>query len=294
MSGEDETVGAATARAEAALAEAGIDTPRLDARILVAAAIDATPGDVFLHPDRAFAPDAAHRLEELLARRADREPVSRILGRREFWSLEFALSPDTLDPRPDSETLIEAALAALPARAQPLRILDLGTGTGCLLLALLSELPRATGLGIDISSGACTSARENAARLGFAPRAEFRQGSWEAAGGARFNLIVTNPPYIRTGDMAGLAPEVARYDPETALAAGPDGLDAYRAIAPVIAAVLAPGGAAFVEIGDGQATEVTAIFSRAGLRVPDVKPDLAGRLRCLVAARDGGVPPVWV
>lgn len=284
--------GDAVRGAEARLTEAGVETPRLDARILTAAAADVTPDEIFLRPDNEFDGGAEARLDEMVARRAGREPVSRILGRREFWSLEFALTPDTLDPRPDSEVVVAAALDAVPARHQSLRVLDLGTGSGCLLLALLSELPRATGVGVDLVPGACEAARGNAARLGLAGRARIVQGSWDAAVGERFDLVVSNPPYVPSGDIPGLAPEVARHDPQLALAGGADGLEAYRAIAEVLPGVLAPRGAAFLEIGDTQADAVSGILANQGLWIAAVHQDLGGRPRCVVAAREGGIPPV--
>lgn len=278
--------------AEARLADAGIDTPRLDARLLVAAAAGETPDRVFLHPERTLGESAADDLEAMLARREAREPVARILGRREFWSLEFRISPDTLDPRPDSETVVQAVLDAVPAKQAPLHLLDLGTGTGCLLLALLSELPRATGVGVDLSPGACAMARENAASLGFAGRAEFRQGNWDAAAGQCFDAVVSNPPYIPEKEIAGLAPEVAGFDPALALDGGADGLAAYRAIAPLLPELLTPRGAAFLEIGADQTDTVPAILANQGLQIAAIGKDLAGRPRCVVAAREGGVPPV--
>jgi release factor glutamine methyltransferase len=212
-----ETARAALRRAEARLAAAGIDNARLDARLLVAAALGAEPGALrvpALAEHRALDADESRRLDEFLARRIEaREPVSRILGRREFWSLEFRLSPAVLDPRPDSETLVEAALALFPETNAPLRVLDLGTGSGCLLLAVLHERPRATGLGIDASEAALAVAADNAGRLGLAARSEFRGGDWASGLAGRFDLILCNPPYIAETERAALAPEVARHDP---------------------------------------------------------------------------------
>jgi release factor glutamine methyltransferase len=212
-------------------------------------------------------------------RRAAGEPLSRLRGAREFWSLDFALSPETLDPRPESETLVAAALDAVPDRAARLRLLDLGTGTGCLLLALLSELPNAWGLGIDRAAGAAATARANAVALGLASRAAFIVGDWGEALRGGFDFVVSNPPYIPSADIPALAPEV-RHDPLRALDGGPDGLDAYRALAPDLARLLR--GTALIELGAGQAPAAARIMRTAGLDVRGTRPDLAGIDRCLV------------
>ena len=216
--------------AEARLRAAGVDTPELDARLLAEHALGLTREQLLMNPDAPVAPEAAARLHALVERRAAREPVSRILGERAFWTLELALNPDTLDPRPDTETIVEAALDALPGRDAPLRILDLGTGTGCILLALLAERPNATGLGIDLSPQAVAAAAANAAPNGLAERARFQTGNWGDGLAERFDLVVSNPPYIPSGDIASLDPEVREHDPLRALDGGTDGLDAYRAI----------------------------------------------------------------
>jgi release factor glutamine methyltransferase len=221
----------------------------------------------------------------VVARRARREPVSRIVGRREFWSLDFMLSPATLDPRPDSECLIEAALAAAPEDAATL-VLDLGTGSGCLLLAFLSERKRATGLGVDLSADAVATARENAARLGLAERARFAVGDWGAGVTGGFDLILCNPPYIPAGDIEGLAPEVAHHDPRLALAGGEDGLEAYRELAPELARLLRPRGRAVLEVGHGQADAVGRLMAAAGLSTHARRADLGGIERCLTLAPD--------
>ena len=270
--------------AEARLRAAGAETPPLDARLLVAAALDVAPDTLRFAADRALSAGEAARAEALLARRIAREPVSRILGRREFWSLDIHVTPDVLDPRPDSETLVEAALALFPNRAAPLRVLDLGTGSGCLLLAALYEYPNATGLGIDASGQALEAARGNAIRFGLAGRARFAEGDWarEIGAGERFDLVLCNPPYIAEDERASLAPEVARHDPPGALFAGPDGLDAYRAILPDLARLLAPGARALFEIGAAQSVAVAAIAREAGLAIVETRRDLAGRERCVV------------
>ncbi len=276
-------VGGELRRAESVLEQAGIESARLEARLLVAHALGVAAGKLRLAGNRTVTDGEAERIAALLRRRAeDREPVSRILGTREFWSLDFALAPATLDPRPDSETLVEAALALLPDRAAALRVLDLGTGTGCLLLAVLHERPRAGGLGIDASADAVATAALNAERLGLARRAKFQHGDWLQGIDERFDLVLCNPPYIAEGERAALAPEVARHDPAAALFAGEDGLDAYRAILPGLPRALAPGGRALLEIGADQAQSVSALARAAGLVVVDVKRDLAGRERCIV------------
>lgn len=272
--------------AEQQLCAAGIDNPPLDARLLVAATLGLKPDALRTAPDRALAPEEEGRIEALIARRIEaREPVSRILGRREFWSLEFRITPDVLDPRPDSETLVETALALFPNRSAPLRVLDLGTGSGCLLLAVLLERPSATGLGVDASEAALAVAAANARHLGFAARAAFRRGDWGRGLEERFDLVLCNPPYIAEAERAALAPEVARHDPPTALFAGPDGLDAYRAILPDFARLLAPGGRALFEIGSSQSAAVSEIARAVGLGVIAVKQDLAGHDRCVVLAK---------
>jgi release factor glutamine methyltransferase len=270
--------------AEVRLRAAGAESPPLDARLLIAAALDLPSDTLRFAAERALTAAEAARAEALLARRIAREPVSRILGRREFWSLEFRVTPGVLDPRPDSESLIEAALALFPNRAAPLRVLDLGTGSGCLLLAALYEYPNAAGLGVDASEAALEAARGNAVRLGLAGRARFTAGDWAREIGAaeRFDLVLCNPPYIANGERAALAPEVARHDPPAALFAGPDGLDAYRAILPDLARLLAPQGRALFEIGAGQGAAVTEIARGAGLDVGGIRRDLAGHERCAI------------
>lgn len=277
-----------TALAEAAtrLSAAGIADARREARLLLAIALGWDAARVLAYPETPIPTPAGDRLEALLIRRCAREPVSRILGHREFWSLRFELSSETLDPRPDSETLISAALASLEDRARPYRVLDLGTGSGCLLLALLSELPNAHGIGVDLSPGALGTARRNAAALGFAERAHFVCGNWGEGVGGKWDAILTNPPYIASGDVTDLMPEVARYEPRLALDGGPDGLAAYRVLARDIARLLAPGGVAVAEVGAGQAAAVAVIMAGAGLALRAVRHDLNGVDRCLVLGPD--------
>jgi release factor glutamine methyltransferase len=220
--------------------------------------------------------------ETLLGRRLAREPVSRILGRRAFWTLDLVVTPDTLDPRPDSETLIEAALAAFADRAPPRHVIDLGTGTGCLLLAVLSEFPDATGLGVDRLAGAVSTARENAHLAGLADRAVFVQTDWDDLPHGQADLILSNPPYIADQTLARLEPEVALFDPPGALAGGADGLSAYRSIFRKLPSLLAREGVVILELGAGQRQVVEELGVGAGLTVQDVRHDLAGIERALV------------
>ncbi|HVB68334.1 MAG TPA: peptide chain release factor N(5)-glutamine methyltransferase [Acetobacteraceae bacterium] len=261
------------------LAAAGVYQPRLDARLLLAAALG-VPATALLG-DLAAPVPATSAYAALIARRAAREPVALILGRREFWSLDLAASPATLVPRPESETLIEAAKVAFAGRAAPARVLDLGTGTGCLLLAALTEFPAAFGVGIDRAPAAAALARENAARLGMGGRAAFVCGDWGAAIAGRFDLVLANPPYIPSADIPGLMPEVACHEPRAALDGGPDGLAAYRAIVAVLPGQLTPDGVAVLELGPDQAAPVTALAATTGLDAT-VRADLAGAPRALV------------
>lgn len=279
--------GDALAGARRALASAGIANAALDARLLVADALGIDAMRLLTHGDEALGDEAASRLADHLRRRLAHEPVARILGLREFWGLPFRLSPDTLEPRADSETVVEAALAHVADREAPLRLLDLGTGTGCLLVALLHELPRARGIGIDRAIGAARTARLNAAVNGVGARASFLCGDWAEALEARFDIVVSNPPYIRTGLIERLAPEVAAYDPRLALDGGTDGLHAYRSILRELPRLLAAGGQAVLEIGFDQADALAALASDP-LEVQGVRRDLAGQPRAvtIVPRRD--------
>ena len=283
-----ETIGSTLGAVAAALEAAGFDEARRRARRLVAAALGMSASEVFARLDRMITEDDGERVAEFVARIVTHEPLSRILGVREFWGLEFMLSPDTLDPRPESETVIEAVLARLPDRAHAYRILDLGAGSGCLLLALLSELPAATGVGVDAALGAVDTARCNAMRLGLAARAEFVVGDWARRLAETFDVVVANPPYIAAADIPGLPREVRDFDPRRALDGGIDGLDAYRAIAAELQRLLRPGGVFAGEFGQGQEAAVAQLVAANGLRIDCVVPDLAGIPRCVVAQRDGG------
>lgn len=269
--------------AEARLREAGVDTPDLDARLLVEHALGLTRSDLFARANDSIPDSDAARVLTLVERRAAREPVGRILGHREFWTIDLALNPDTLEPRPDTETLVEAVLRSLPDRSAPLRLLDLGTGTGCILLALLAELPDATGVGVDLSPGAVAAATGNAARNGLVERARFQTGNWGAGLAERFDVVVSNPPYIPSADIATLDPEVREHDPLRALDGGADGLDAYRIIAGQMPDLLRPGGLAGLEVGQGQAADVAGLLAAAGLEPVGVFRDLGGVERCVLA-----------
>lgn len=271
----------ALSRATRRLAEAGVETARLDARLLLASVDGMSASAVLLDPGRVLAADVESAFDQLVERRARREPVSRILGRREFWSLDFAISLATLDPRPDSETLVEAALAQFEPEPRR-RVLDLGTGTGCLLLSVLSERPKWVGLGIDIAEEAVAVARANARTLELSERAHFQTGDWGKGLAGTFDLILSNPPYIPSSEIAGLSPEVTSFDPLRALDGGTDGLDAYRALAPTLLRLLTPQGRAVIELGKGQVAAIAGIMEAAGLRALERRQDLAGVERCLV------------
>jgi len=264
-----------------ALRDMGVEDARREARLLLEHCAGSKAGD-----GRPLPPDVITELDGLIERRRNREPVSQILGQWEFWSLPFYVTSATLTPRPDSETLVQAALDLLPDRRAPLRLLDLGTGSGCLLLALLHELPAALGLGIDRSPEALAVAQRNAAALGLADRARFALGDWAEGLSGSFDLIVSNPPYIPRDEIPGLMPEVSRHEPGIALDGGSDGLDCYRQLAPQIAARLARGGWALLEVGQGQADSAAAILTADGLEPAGVRADLAGRKRCVIFRND--------
>ena len=370
---------AALGTATAALRSAGVDAPRRDARLLMQHALGLSP-EALLADDRLpLGDDEARRLTALVRRRAAREPIAYVTGRREFWSLDFTVDRSALVPRPESETLVEAVLAHCPsipnhsdpssphlplspsprraegerggtthspspppsqasgasarrlrdtkrweeragvrrgspglhgtgpsepaatrhdsisservlARALRLparpRLLDLGTGTGCLLVALLKELPSAVGLGIDFSAAVVSLARANARRHGLGERASFAVADWGAPLAARFDIVVSNPPYVAVPELVSLAPEIARHEPRTALAGGVDGYECYRRLAPQIARLLVPRGLAAIELGAGMADEVGSLFAASGLVEIGRRRDLAGIERCAMFARD--------
>lgn len=255
---------------------------RLDARLLLAHAMGIETARLAHSTESTLADDAGLRFEAAIGRRLSGEPVSRILGRRAFWTLDLAITPDVLDPRPDSESVVEAALARVGARERALSILDLGTGSGCLLLALLSALPNAWGLGVDRSHAALRVARENAAAHGLAARARFLAGDWDAALSGTYDVIVSNPPYLADFEIETLAPEVRGHDPRLALSGGPDGLDSYRKVLPALRRLLAPGAFAVLEVGAGQAAAVVEMAGRHGMGHIGSQYDLAGIERAVV------------
>lgn len=265
---------------------AGIDSPDLDAALLIAHALGLTTADVRLRGADPVAPEALPRIEAYAAQRLSGMPVARLVGEKEFWSLSFALSPETLVPRPDTETVVEAALATIADRAAPLRILDLGTGSGAILAALLVELPGATGIGVDQSEAAARTARDNLARAGLQGRGTVIVGDWASALGGGFDLVVSNPPYIPSIDIVGLAIEVRENDPLAALDGGADGLSSYRIIAAEAPRLLKAGGHLVLELGIGQEAEVAALAGAAGLAITGpARRDLGGIPRALVARR---------
>lgn len=271
------TTGAVIAAATGRLRDADVaETPRLDAILLLEHASGISADRLRLDPAASLTPETVAAFETLLARRLRHEPVSKIIGRREFWSLDFRTSRDVLDPRPDSETLVAGVLAAVPDRQAALRLVDFGTGSGCLLLSLLHELPQATGLGVDLSPTALAIARENADRLGLSARSVFRQGNWADGLDGAFDILISNPPYIESAVVPGLEPEVADYDPHLALDGGADGLEAYRQLAPALALLAAPGAFVALEIGLGQDVAVSGLLARAGFAEIAVLPDLSG------------------
>jgi release factor glutamine methyltransferase len=271
------------ARVAARLAEAGIQDARSESWLLLAAATGSERAELVAGALDTLSAAQETRLDELVRRRCAREPIAYILGEKEFWSRSFEVDPSVLIPRPETETVVEALLAQLPDRDRPLRLLDLGVGSGCLLLALLSELPQGTGLGIDESAAALAIARRNAGRFGLAARSEFRQGRWGEGVTERFDVIVSNPPYVAESEWAALPPEIRNFEPRAALVAGPDGLAAYRALAPDCARLLAQDGLCALEIGCGQGDAVAALLGAHGLNVIERRRDLAGIGRCLVA-----------
>jgi release factor glutamine methyltransferase len=289
--GLGETLGEAAREVQRVLAKAGVEDPGRDARLLIATAAEIETLDIIARPSVRLSIEAQSRLHDLVLRRIEREPVSRILGEREFYGRRFALSPATLDPRPDSETLIEATLSIVGREGwheRPLRILDIGTGTGCLLLTLLAELPLATGLGTDISDAALEAATLNAGLLGLSARAAFARHDVLDGIAGQFDLVVSNPPYIPSGDIAGLSPEVHRYDPRSALDGGQDGLDVYRKIAAALEGVLGPAGWLVLEVGMGQADAVALLFQQAFVKTRRAQvcrySDLGGHTRCVALA----------
>jgi release factor glutamine methyltransferase len=268
-----------------AFADADLDNPALDARRLLTGALGITAAELATHPHVPLTAEQGTTVAAFKRRRLGREPVARIIGEAEFWGLPFRLSPETLVPRPDTETVVETALALLPGREAPLAILDLGTGTGCLLIALLHERPAARGLGIDRSLGALRTARGNARRNDVGDRAIFAQSDWAAAAGGPFDLVVSNPPYIASPVIATLDPDVREHDPRLALDGGPDGLDAYRVILAEAPRLLSPGGLLLFEIGFDQGEALERLTVGCPLEFLGIRPDMTGNPRCAALKR---------
>jgi release factor glutamine methyltransferase len=279
------SIGAARRQLALEFRRGGLDAPELDARMIVGHALGLDHTALAAQSSRMLAADEAGAIATLSARRLAREPVARLLGRKEFWGLPLKVNAETLLPRPETETVVEAALTAVDRddrRARPLRVADLGTGSGALLLGLLSELPNAFGVGTDISFAALRCARDNAAALGLFARASFVACDYGSALRGPVDILVSNPPYVARADIAGLQAEVRDFDPRRALDGGPDGLDGYRAIASHAAPLLAPDGILVLELGHGQLGPVTSIFAPAGLAPVAPRYDLAGIARALV------------
>lgn len=257
-----------------------VPSASLDARLLLQHVLQKPREFLVREPDHLCTSQEVQEYEQLLNRRAQREPVAKIIGMKEFWGLSFRVTQDVLDPRPDSETLIEAVRETFADPHQTYRILDFGVGSGCLLLSLLHEYPNATGVGVDISEAALEVARQNAYDLGLEQRSQFVHGSWGQGITGPFDMIISNPPYIPSQTIPTLEKEVREFDPFLALDGGGDGLDCYRSLVPDIARLLKPNGHAFLEIGQGQEKDVEAIFASYGLTLVSWKKDLQGINRC--------------
>ncbi len=273
------------------LKAAGVDSPVIDARLLLEAAADATRIDLLTDPYRELTPAQAERLEDYVQRRTRREPVSHILGRKGFWKIMVGVNSDVLTPRPETEVVVDHALRAFEEH-QAFSMLDLGVGSGAIALAILAERPAARGLGVDVSEEALAVARENAANLGLASRLALLRGDWTTGlPDDGFELVVSNPPYIPSRDIETLAPEVRDHEPRLALDGGEDGLDAYRVLAPEILRVLKPGGLLLVEIGYDQGESVPPLFRAAGAEGVEVLKDLSDRHRVVIGRKKTlGIP----
>ena len=265
--------------AQTRLKAAGVDSPAIDARLLLEAAAGVTRVEVVTDPHRELSDEAVTTLHDYVERRARREPVSRILGRKGFWKLILSVTPDVLTPRPDTEVIVDLALKAFPG-AMPFQVLDIGTGSGAILLAIVAERPAAKGLGTDISEEALAVAKDNAANLDLDGRAAFLRTSWaDGLAEGSFDLVVSNPPYIHSAEIDHLDPEVKDHEPRLALDGGPDGLEAYRVLAPEMLRVLKPGGVFAVETGWDQGPQVKALFEAAGAERVEIVKDLGDRER---------------
>lgn len=267
------------------LMEAGLDNAALDARMLMQHVLGVTQEQIVSGAISEMTDDEARFFLQLVERRVQQEPIAKIIGCKPFWKDVFVTTKDTLDPRPDTETLIEAVLEVCEDRLAPLRFLDVGTGTGCIILSLLREYPFARAVAADKSDAALQVAQRNGRALRLMMRTDFVQSDWLAQVDGRFDVIVSNPPYITQGDYDVLPQEVRAYDPMSALVAGQDGLDAYRALIPQAAERLVDGGWLFLEVGMGQASDVAALGRDAGLQVMNIASDLAGIERVVVLRR---------
>ena len=278
--------------AQARLKAGRIDSPTIDARLLLEVAAECSRTDILTDPHRVLTPDQAAAYESMIDRRMKREPVSRILGRKGFWKIMLNVTPDVLSPRPDTEAILDVVLLAFPPE-RAFQMIDLGTGSGAILLATLAERPAARGMGTDISSEAIAVAKENAANLDLDARASFLRTEWATGfGPGEFDLVVSNPPYIPSGDIAGLDPEVREHDPHLALDGGPDGLQAYRELAPEIRRILKPDGIFAVEIGWDQGRAVRDLFAAAGFAEARVVKDLSNRDRVVTNGPDPRTNPI--
>jgi len=267
------------------LQAAGVEGPVIDARLLVEAAADATRADIVGEPRRELTAEQAARLEDFVSRREHREPISHILGRKGFWKIMLTVTPHVLTPRPDTETLVEWALRQYPD-SRAFSMVDLGVGSGAIMLAILAERVAGKGLGVDVSEEALAVARENATNLGLAGRVALLRGDWtRGLDDAGFDLVVSNPPYIRSAEIDTLEPEVKDHEPRLALDGGPDGLDAYRLLAPEVLRVLKPGGRFALEIGHDQSKQVEALFKAAGAAEVATLKDLSNRDRVVVGLK---------
>jgi len=288
---EADTLGSLMTEATAQLKQAGCDTARLDARILLAAACDVDASRIMAWPEDVVTAGHAQAFRQMIERRSTREPVARILGQRDFWRHRFKVTADTLDPRPDSETLVEWAIELAADLTQP-DLIDFGTGTGCLLLSVLGDVPGATGVGVDISAGAVECAVENAVVLGLNQRSQFVVSDWDCdldaqTKAAGFDIMLSNPPYIAQSEMAGLAPEVRDFDPFNALSDGADGLTAYRKLARIAGQLVRSAGWVVFEIGQGQEEVVHHLLAQQGFGNIQYRRDLGGIIRCVGGQKRG-------
>ncbi|MDB2415008.1 peptide chain release factor N(5)-glutamine methyltransferase [Rickettsiales bacterium] len=275
-------IGQVLKSAKELLNKASITSYAIDAELILMHVLDISRERIIGYPETEISDDKKNEFEEMLRRRINREPISHIIGKREFWGMEFKVTNKTLDPRPDSETIIEAVLDNIKDRNKDLKILDLGTGTGCLLLSVLSEYKNAQGVGIDISYDAIKVANYNSIKLGLAKRVGFVVGMWAEAIDCNFDVIISNPPYIRCNDIEHLQAEVSKYEPISALDGGEDGFSCYRQIAPYIRKMLNPAGIAVIEHGIGQESEITKILVNSGFESVNYRSDLSGISRCII------------